>query len=117
MMLCGVIESERIVVHPDNRPHESHWIDITKDKDGPMFYVTTCCNTDWSWDFWYSTTNYDIVKHLVVDCALTSHTMDELLNELDEAFTDICSDMVYYDKEMPEETWECDGDCDNCEFK
>mgnify|MGYP005612569429 CR=1 FL=1 len=114
MMLCGVVESERIIVHPNDRPHESHWIEITKDKDRPIFYVTTCCNIDWSWDFWYSKTNYDNIKHLIEDCILESDTMPELINKLDEIFTEYFSDIVCYDDET--DNLDCDGDCDNCEF-
>lgn len=118
MMLCGVVESERIIVHPDNKPHESHWIEVAKDKDRPVFYVTYCCNNDWSWDFWYNKTNYDIVKHLVMDCIFDSTTMDELINELDNVFTECCSEIVFYDNDTCEHAreFECDGDCDNCEF-
>lgn len=114
MMICGMTETEEIIVHPDNAPHESHRIHITKDKDRPVFYVTSCCDVGWSWDFWYSKTNYDIVKHLIVDCVFESKTIAGLLKNLDETFTEFCTEFVFYDEE--DEIDDCDGDCENCEL-
>ena len=62
MTYCGSYEVERIVVHPDDDPHSSHYIDIVVDKHEPTFRVSCCCNEEWSWDFWYSKTNYEIIK-------------------------------------------------------
>ena len=116
MMLCGTYEIERIVMHPDDRPHESHWISITKDKDEPKFFVNCCCDEDWSWDFWYSKTNYDIVKHLIMDCVFEATTMDELIDMIDEAFEEFCLEITFNEAELQEDEWECDGDCANCGF-
>lgn len=118
MTLCGIFKSERIIVHPDNAPHESHWINITIDKDNPVFYVTSCCDEDWSWDFWYSKTNYDVVKYIIMDCIAECKTMDQLIYVLDDCFEEECADMICYEAELQEDEFECecDGDCDNCEF-
>ena len=114
MLLCGTYETEKIVVHPDNAPHTTHYIEITKDKDEPKFFVTTCCNTEWSWEFWYSKTNYDIVKHLIMDCVFEVETMEELIDEMDEAFEEFCYEFVFDEAELQEDEFECDGDCANC---
>lgn len=116
MLLCGTYETEKIIVHPDDKPHESHWISIIKDKDEPRFYVTNCCKEDWVWDFWYSKTNYDIVKYLIMNCIMCSETMDELIDGLDEAFEECCEDILFEEADLQEGEFECDGDCENCGF-
>lgn len=118
MILCGVYETEKFVVHPNDAPHTSHYIEITEDKDQPLFYVTNCCDDEWSWTFWYSKTNYEIVKYLIMDCITMCDTMDELIDALDEVFEEECVEMLFNEAELQEEEveWECDGDCENCSF-
>jgi predicted RNase H-like HicB family nuclease len=108
MIYCGSNEVEQIKIHPDNAPHESHYVSITKDKDEPKFSVTICCNVEWSWDFWYSKTNYDVVKYLIMDCVFAAETMEELVDMLDEAFEEYCLEITFDDDE-------CCGDCERCE--
>lgn len=116
MYLCGVYDTERIVVHPEDAPHTSHYIDITKDKNDPAFYVTQCCDEEWVWKFWYSKTNYEVVKFLIMDCIAECETMEEFIDALDEVFEEDCADIVYEEAELQEDEFECDGDCANCGF-
>ena len=118
MVLCGIYETEKIVVHPDDAPHSSHYIEIEKDKDRPLFYVTNCCDEEWGWAFYYSKTNYEIIKYSIMDCIAECRTMDELIDALDEVFEEECIDMVFNEAELQEEEveFECDGDCENCSF-
>ena len=108
MILCGFYETERIMVHPNDNLEESHWIDITKDKDEPTFYVTYCCDEDWVWEFAYDKTTYERIKHLIVDCILECDDMDDLIEVLDEIFEEIVYGSRYDDVD------ECDGDCAHC---
>ena len=129
MLYCGTYEVENIRMHPNDAPHTSHYVYMTKDKDEPMFTVSCCCDGDWSWDFWYSKTNYEIVKHLIMDCVFDCDTMDELIDAMDEAFEEYCLEIIYNEAELQEEEFdiefdgevdvdiECDGDCENCNFK
>lgn len=116
MILCGLYENERIIVHPYNNLEESHWIDLIKDKDEPVFYVTCCCNEDWEWEFDYSKTNYERVKHIILDCIFECHDMEALMDDLDEIFEEIVYGSDYEDVEEYEEDDEidCCGDCDRC---
>lgn len=124
MTLCGSVSYERFIVHPDDAPCRSHYIEITEDKDSAIFYVTNCCDDEWVWEFWYSKTNYEVVKFLIMDCIAECSTMDELIDALDEVFEEDCADMLFNEAELQEDEIdvdvefeteiECDGDCENC---
>lgn len=109
MILCGFYESERIIVRPNSgRIEESHWIDLTKNGNEPVFYVTCCCNEDWEWEFDYDKTSYERIKHIITDCIFACDTMEELIDTLDEIFEEMVYGSDYDDVE------ECNGDCDHC---
>lgn len=112
MTLCGVYEIETIVVHPNDDPHSSHYIEIEMDKEDPIFYVTCCCDEDWGWAFWYSKSDYERVKYAIMDIIHECGTMEELMDVLDEIFVE------YFDEVLvcEDDEFECDGDCENCEF-
>lgn len=118
MIFCGNVSCERLVVHPNDNPHSSHWIDIVMEKNLPVFNVTCCCDEAWVWRFWYDKTGYEIVKHLIMDCITECDTMEDLIDALDEVFEENCEDMVFNkcELEYDEDDIECDGDCDNCEY-
>lgn len=117
MIFCGNVTCERLVVHPNDKPHSSHWIEITMEKNLPVFSVTCCCDSEWEWKFWYDKTNYDVVKHLIMDCIIECDTMDDLIDALDEVFDEFCGDMLFDESELEyeEDECECDGNCENCE--
>lgn len=114
MIFCGNVSSERLVVHPNDDPHSSHYIDITMEKNLPVFNVTCCCDEDWEWRFWYDKTSYDIVKHLIMDCIIECDTMEDLIDALDEVFETECADILFWEDELEYDG--CDGDCSNCGF-
>ena len=116
MILCGNYEAETILVHPSNDLSETHCIEITKDKDAPIFSVTYCCDDDWVWEFMYSKTNYEVVKYLIMASIVECDTMGELIEMLDETFEEECYDMICEGVEYYEEDEECDGDCDHCMY-
>lgn len=119
MIFCGNVSSEKLVVHPNDNPHSSHYIEITMEKNLPVFNVTCCCGENWEWRFWYDKTSYDVVKHLIMDCIIGCDTMQELIDTMDDVFDANCRDMIFDADEMdydPDSIVECDGDCDNCGF-
>lgn len=128
MLLCGFENLERIIVHPYNNLEESHWIDLIKDKDEPVFYVTCCCNEDWEWEFDYSKTNYERVKHIIIDCIFECNDMEALMDDLDEIFEEIVygsDEEIKEDDEIDEDEEDCYDDdeccgccgyCDRCEY-
>ena len=111
MIFCGNVGVERLIVHPLEDPSGSHYIDVVMDKDIPAFYVNCSDYDEWSWDFWYNRTDYEIVKHLIMECIIECDTMKELIEALDDTFNENCRDMVFDESEI-----ECDGDCDDCEI-
>ena len=130
MVLCGNYEVEHIIVHPSRNLNEAHCIEITKDKDAPIFSVTYCCDEDWIWEFVYTKTNYEVVKYLIMASIVECDTMRELIDMLDETFADECEHMICDGVEIEcdgdcaccefceeaEEVFECDGDCNHCEY-
>ena len=126
MIFCGNYEVENLVVHPNNNLNEAHCIEITKYKDAPIFSVTYCCDDEWIWEFMYSKTNYEVVKYLIMDSIVVCDTMDELIDMLDEVFEEECDHMICEgvececdccgEEEEEDDDFECDGDCENCEY-
>lgn len=131
MIFCGNYESEKLIVHPRDDINSSHYIEITKDKDDPIFSVTCCCEEEWIWEFMYSKTNYEVVKYLIMASIVECDTMYELLEMLDETFYVECSHMICEgiececdcdceccgeEEEEDDDYFECDGDCENCEY-
>ena len=114
MQLCTIFNRECIMVHPHDEPNCAHWVDLTVDGDLPKFSVTYCCDDEWYWEFKYTKANYEIVKHIVMDCLLGYDTMDEAIEAMDEMFEIDCAPIVYEDED--DCSYECDGDCANCEY-
>lgn len=116
MIYCTSENLERIYVHPDSNLRERHWVDIASGGDLNTFSVSVCCDDEWIWEFWYNKSNYDLVKHAIMDCIFEAEDMDELIELMDEAFDEFFSEIVVDTAELQEDEIECDGDCANCEF-
>ena len=109
MLYCRTYETETIVIHPNDNPDESHYIELEMGCNEPTFSVTCCCYEDWRWDFVYSKNVYELIKYYIMDCIRGCENMDELVDTLDAIFEENFMDMVYdYDDD-------CDGDCANCD--
>ena len=116
MIFCSNEQIEVLYVHENDNTDETHWIDITTSDDGMVFTVECCCDDEWSWDFVYNRTNYELIKYLIMDCIAECNTMQELILALNEVFETSCEDMVVHETELKEDEFECDGDCKNCNF-
>ena len=117
MILCGFGSVERIMCHEVNALDVQHYIDLTMDKDEPVFYVTCCCDDRWQWDFDYSKTNYERIKNIILDCMFKCGCMEELIEVLDEIFEEIVygSDEEIEDDEINIDNGNDDnGCCGNC---
>ena len=117
MIFCGKENLERLYVHPNNDLRERHWVDIVTNKDEPTFTVTCCCDEEWVWEFVYSSTNYEVVKYLIMGCIAECDTIDELIDMMDECFEEDCWDMIVDEAELQDGEIECDGDCANCKYE
>ena len=112
MIYCSTGSLERLFMHESKHPEERHWIDITMGEDTPTFAVTCCCDDEWIWEFWYDKTNYDLVKHMIMDCIFESKDMDDLIDAIDEVFEECFRDIVANEAELQEDEFECA----NCRF-
>lgn len=99
----GTYATETIYVTTGN---EVHYIELTKSGDDPIFFVTTCCNEDWVWAFNMDMSNYDMVKHVIMDTIFDSDDMEELIDTLDEVFEEVFADILV--------DGECDRGCNHC---
>ena len=122
MIYCSTGNLERIFMHSNNDIEETHWVDISMSRDKPIFAVTCCCDDEWIWEFWYSKTNYELVKHMVMDCIFDAEDMDDLIDSMDETFDEFFMDIVVDETDFHEDECDenfecgCDGNCDNCSF-
>lgn len=109
---------ERLYMYQDNNFNVRHWVDITMgtEDEESTFSVTICCNDEWIWEFYYTQTNYDLVKHMIMDCIFEAEDINDLIDKMDETFEIYFSEIVVGTAELEEDYFECDGDCDNCSF-
>ena len=116
MVYCSTGSMERLYFHPNNDLTETHWVDLEMSNCDPTFAVTICCDEDWVWEFYYDKTNYDLVKHVIMDCIFEAESVEELIEAMDEAFEEFFDEIVVYEAELLEDECEidCGGDCDNC---
>lgn len=105
MIYNGTAKAELIYFHLEDDKNDAHFIAMEIDSDEPFFYVRTCCNSDWEWKFFYSPSNYDMVRHAIWNAGFDSEDMEEMLCGLDQYFEDVFEEIV---------VWECDSTCD-CE--
>lgn len=119
MRLCSMYNIERIIIHPNDEPHTSHYIDLTVGGTDPTFAVTCYCDDEWIWEFIYSQTNYEMIKHIIMDIMVECDSMEELIEELDEVFETEFMDIVcgdFDDEDDADEDAPCDGDCEHCDM-
>ena len=108
MVYYGTDKAELIYFYLDGNKDDMHFIIMEQDCDENVFYVKSCCNSNWEWKFHYTVTNYEMVKHAIFDAGFDSYDTEEMLWRLDEIFEDIFDEIVIWDE------CECNGDCD-CE--
>lgn len=105
MVYHGTSKTETIYVGPENDLDRACCIDLIKAYDEPVFYVTTCCNTDWVWKFSMDgESNYEMIKHTIIDAAFECDNIVDLMDCLDAIFEEDFDDIVVYEEEM----------CDDC---
>ena len=109
MIYNGTEKMELIYFHLENDESVRHFVTMEIDSDEPVFYVRTCCNDDWEWKFYYTASNYEMVRHAIFDAGLESENMAEMLWTLDAIFEEIFEDIIVWDCDC-----DCDGNCENC---
>lgn len=111
MIYDGTQKVELIYFRTENDQNDVHFIAMEIDSDEPVFYVRTCCNSDWVWKFWYSPSNYEMVRHAIWDVGFDSEDMEEALWELDGYFEEIFDEIVIWDE------CDCENGCNHCGCK
>lgn len=105
--------TEGIVFHRTGDVDDFCIIAFTKNLDGKTFRVEVDFDDDWYWEFSLEhPSNYEMVKHIVMDVAFDCEEDDELLMELDTLFEDCFSEIAVYENEC-----DCNGSCENCSCK
>jgi hypothetical protein len=117
MIYNGTNVTETILFSPISNVDDVHCIDLIKADDESIFYVTTCCNDDWVWAFYMDgLSNYEMVKHTIMDTAFECVDMYQLLGELDSIFATDFEDIIAH--EVDEERM-CNDVCccENCNHR
>lgn len=99
MVYHGTSVTEEIYIGPEDELDDICCIEMTKAHDEPMFYVTACCNTDWVWKFKMDgESNYEMVKHTIIDAIFECDNIVELMGYLDEVFEEDFDDIIAYEE-------------------
>lgn len=107
MVYRGTYMVERIAVNPMDNFNETHFIELSKAAEAPVFEVTCSSNKDWVYEFYMSNnSDYEQIKFNIMEAVFEYETMEELLSALSEIFEDGFVNILIPD--------ECDGDCENC---
>ena len=110
MIYYGVGETETILFHAEDNADDIHFIEMHRSAVEPVFYVRTCCDEDWEWAFYDSATNYEAVKHEIIDAAFSCDNMEDVMYELDEIFEEVFGEIAVWD--------DCDECCcENCDHR
>lgn len=113
MVYHGTSVVEEIYIGPEDDLDDVCCIEMTKASDEDVFYVTTCCNTDWLWKFKMDgVSNYEMIKHTIVDAIFECENIIELMDYLDATFEEDFDDIVAY-----EEIGYDDYCCENCNHR
>ena len=110
MRYCKTINKECIAVHPLDDIGNTHYIELIKAGDVPMFAVwMDDGEVVWIWEFeMFTPSDYERVKMNVFDAVYTCDTMLELSDALDTIFREYFAEILIVD-----ECAECDG-CGVC---
>ena len=113
MIYHGTSKAETIFIGPENDLNDVCCIDLIKMHDEPAFCVTTCSNTDWVWKFYMDgESNYEMVKHSIIDAIFECNNIIELIDYLDEFFEENFYDIVVYEEEAYD-----DCNCEHCNHR
>ena len=108
MVFRGMSQTETFFFHTDG---DVHYIEMERDGEEGIFYVKACCNDEWEWKFYDTASNYELVKHMIIDVAFSEDDMVDAMDALDGVFEDIFGEIVVWDE------CDCDGNCQHCGCK
>lgn len=99
MIYHGTYAKETIVVHPNNDERNYQFIDIIKDANMPIFFVQIEDDGDlWTWNFqMINNSDYERVKLNIMETIFKINNMKQLIEILDNIFTDGFADILIND--------------------
>ena len=113
MIYHGTSNTETIWIGLENDLENVCCIDLVKAHDEPVFYVTTCCNTDWKWKFYMDgESNYEMVKHSIIDAIFECDNIIDLMDYLDAFFEETFDDIIVWEEKAND-----DCCCENCNHR
>lgn len=115
MVYASSYTTEGLVFHHQDDVDDMFIIFLTKNVDGETFNVDVDFDEDWNWVFKMHPSNYEMVKHTIMDIAFDCDNEDELLMELDTAFEEIFGSIVAWDER--DDDCDCDHSCGHCSCK
>lgn len=117
MVYAGTNATETIWFAPLSNVNEMHCIELIKADDESVFYVTSCCSEDWVWAFYMDgLSNYEMIKHTIMDTAFECDSMCQLLGVLDCIFATDFEDIIVCEIEEEDECNEACC-CENCSHR
>ena len=111
MIYTGTYKSEKITFKSEDMMCEDYAVELCKDaEDGSFCVVIEGDGYDWIWEFATdSASDYERVKFTIMEIMFESESIDELVEALDDIFTDGFADIL-----VDDECGECCGCCDCC---
>ena len=112
MRYCGTTMHEKIWMCNCRDYTDQHYIDLVKAESDNVFFVNSCCDEDWYWVFYLNgVSNYEMIKHVIMDVMLESRDMYEVMETLDEVFEENFGEIVAVDD------CDCENGCEHCSCK
>ena len=92
MIYHGITKTESILVHPYDDETDIQFIDMITDAESSILYVNI---DDYGWEFvMRSFSDYEYVKHVIMETIHTVNSMEELVSELNETFVEEFEDIL-----------------------
>lgn len=115
MVYHGSSFAEVILMHTFDNPQEKYFIELTRLDDKPVMNVDCIVGDQiyfWAFDI-SRISDYERIKFNILDAVFECDTIGELMETLQEVFTDGFADIMI-DNNHDECNIACCGDCANC---
>ena len=101
MVYVGTSNVEYIYIHEADHSDEMHFISLEKSATAPTFKVKCCCNQEWGFEFWMeNNSDYERIKITIMGVVFNCDTLQELLDELTDAFHDGFEELLINQKQV-----------------
>ena len=108
MIFNGMMKTDAFFFRTENSDNDQCFVEMERDCEIGTFSVCISCDDEWEWRFYDRASNYELVKHAIIDIALDAKNEDDLINGMDDIFSE------YFDSIV---ACKCDNGCGNCNCK